>query len=328
MVRPSGTVTFLFTDIEGSTRLWDAQPDAMADALRRHDEIVRAAFDAHGSYIFSTAGDRVGAAFQRAADAVEAAVDGQRVLQAEAWPDGACLRVRMGLHTGEAQERDSDYFGAPLNRAARVMGAARGGQVAVSSITAEIVGRPLGGEFVDVGVHLLKGLVHPVHVFAIRAPGLEWVDRPLLTSPSAPGNLPLSATAFIGDLADLRHRIEELPTRRLVTLTGTGGVGKTRVAIEIGWSLAEEFAGNVWFVELAPIADPEAVAVSLAAVLSIACERSPCWRRVGNPWECRGSAFTRSPRSTRRLRVLSCSVTGRWRPTTHSRRRTPIDRRS
>jgi len=269
MVKPSGTVTFLFTDIEGSTRLWDDLPEAMADALRRHDEIVRAAIGAHGGYVFSTGGDGVGAAFQRAADAVAAAVDGQRMLQAEPWPVGACIRVRMGLHTGEAQERDNDYFGAPLNRAARVMGAARGGQVAVSSITAEIVGRPMDGKFVDLGVHRLKGLGEAVHLFAIRAPGLEWVDRPLLTSDGTPGNLPRPATAFIGDVTELRHRVEELPTRRLVTLTGPGGVGKTRMATEIGALLAEEFSGGVWFVELAPIADPDAVSVSVAAVLSI-----------------------------------------------------------
>ena len=228
-----------------------------------------AAVAAHGGYVFSTGGDGVGVAFQRAADAVAAAVDGQRALEKEPWPDGACVRVRMGLHTGEAQERGDDYFGAPLNRAARVMDAARGGQVALSSITAEIVGRPPGGEFVDLGVHRLKGLVEPVHIFVVRAVGLTWVDRPLVTSQETPGNLPAAATEFIGGVAELRRRVEELPRRRLVTLTGPGGVGKTRVALEIGWLLSGEFSGGVWFVQLAPIADPDAVTMSVAAVLSI-----------------------------------------------------------
>ena len=268
-VQPTGTVTFLFTDIEGSTRLWDEHPVVMPEVLGRHDAIVRAAIGAHGGFVFSTGGDGVGAAFQRAGEAVAAAVDSQRVLQAESWPAGVSLRVRMGVHTGEAQERDGDYFGPPLNRAARLMGAARGGQVAVSGTTVEVIGQPVGWEFVDLGGHRFKGLVEPVHVFAVRADGLAWVDRPLARSQETPGNLPLLATEFIGRVADLRRRVEELPKRRLVTLTGTGGVGKTRAAMEIGWMLTDEFSGGVWFVELAPIADPDMVAVSLAAVLSI-----------------------------------------------------------
>ena len=142
--QPTGTVTFLFTDIVGSTRLWDEHPGAMPEALGRHDAIVRAAIGAHGGFVFSTGGDGVGAAFQRAGEAVAAAVDAQRTFQAELWPAGVNLWVRMGIHTGEAQERDGDYFGPPLNKAARLMGAARGGQVAVSSTTAEIIGRPAG----------------------------------------------------------------------------------------------------------------------------------------------------------------------------------------
>ena len=268
-VQPTGTVTFLFTDIEGSTRLWDEHPVVMPEVLGRHDAIVRAAIGAHGGFVFSTGGDGVGAAFQRAGEAVAAAVDSQRVLQAESWPAGVSLRVRMGVHTGEAQERDGDYFGPPLNRAARLMGAARGGQVAVSGTTVEVIGQPVGWEFVDLGGHRFKGLVEPVHVFAVRADGLAWVDRPLARSQETPGNLPLLATEFIGRVADLRRRVEELPKRRLVTLTGTGGVGKTRAAMEIGWMLTDEFSGGVWFVERAPIADPDMVAVSLAAVLSI-----------------------------------------------------------
>jgi len=136
----------------------------------------------------------------------------------------------MGLHTGEAQERGDDYFGAPLNRAARVMDAARGGQVALSSITAEIVGRPTGGDFVDLGVHRLKGLVEPVHMFVIRAAGLAWVDRPLVTSQETPGNLPVAATEFIGGVAELRRRFVDgavltMPAGGSGTSDTTGSVG-------------------------------------------------------------------------------------------------------
>ena len=151
MGAPSGTVTFLFTDIEGSTQLWEAAPDAMRSALARHDVILTTAVERRGGYVFSSAGDGIAAAFQRSADGVAAAVDAQRALGAEAWPDGAVLRVRMGVHTGEADERDGNYFGTPLNRAARLMAAAHGGQILVSDITAG----------------LLEG-----------APGIALVDRP------------------------------------------------------------------------------------------------------------------------------------------------------
>ncbi len=132
-------MTFLFTDIEGSTRLWDEHPEAMKEALARHDEILRACLDAHGGFVFSTGGDGVAAAFQRSGDGVAAAAAAQRRLQAEAWPASAPLRVRMGLHTGETQERDGDYFGPPVNRAARVMGAGHGGHIIVSDIVAGLV---------------------------------------------------------------------------------------------------------------------------------------------------------------------------------------------
>ena len=140
VVRPSGTVTFLFTDLEGSTPLWDAHPAVMQDALARHDEILRSAIAAHGGFIFSTGGDGLGAAFQRSIDAVRAAVDAQRALQAEPWPDTVELRVRMGAHTGEAQERDGNYFGSAVNRAARVAGAGHGGQILLSRATVEVLG--------------------------------------------------------------------------------------------------------------------------------------------------------------------------------------------
>ena len=141
-------MTFLFTDVEGSTPLWDAFPDAMGVALARHDEIVRSAIESHGGYVFSTHGDEFAAAFERAGDAVAAALAAQRELSAEQWRGGVVLRVRMGLHSGEVEERDGDYFGAPVNRAARIMGVANGAQVLVSELTAGLIDRVSGGRAV------------------------------------------------------------------------------------------------------------------------------------------------------------------------------------
>src|SRR6187549_1286745 len=156
-VRPSGTVTFLFTDIEGSTSLWEAHPEAMRLALSRHDEILRKAVDGFDGFVFSTGGDGVAAAFHRAGDGVGAAVAAQRALRAEPWPEPLVLKVRMGIHTGEAEERDGDYFGSPVNRAARLMSAAPGGQIVVSDATAAVAGTVAGVEHVDLGRQQLRG---------------------------------------------------------------------------------------------------------------------------------------------------------------------------
>ncbi|MEX2247215.1 MAG: adenylate/guanylate cyclase domain-containing protein [Dehalococcoidia bacterium] len=262
---PTGTVTFLFTDIEGSTGLWDEHAAVMQVALARHDEILRGAIAAHNGRVFSTGGDGVAAAFQRAADAVAAALDAQHRLQAESWPEGVPLRVRMGAHTGEAQERDADYFGPPVNRAARVMGASHGGQVVVSSVTASLLERTQGIELMDLGAVRLKGIAEPVHVFGVHGNGVAWVDRPLTGRQETRGNLPYLQTEYVGRLADLRQR--GLTNHRLVTLTGAGGVGKTRNAIEQGWLMIDEFADGAWLIELAPVADPAAVHAAVASTL-------------------------------------------------------------
>jgi len=207
---PSGTVTFLFTDVEGSTPLWDAFPDAMSGALARHDEIVRSAIESHGGYVFSTHGDEFSAAFQRAAEAVGAALDAQQALTAEDWAGGPVLRVRMGLHTGEADERDGDFFGPAVNRAARIMGVANGGQVLVSELTAELVGSLSGLELVDLGSVELKGVLEPVHVFGVAGEDHEWLEISLLAGPAKRGNLPRLQTESVGDLAGLRRRVVDL----------------------------------------------------------------------------------------------------------------------
>ena len=147
----------------------------------------------------------------------------------------------MGLHTGEAQEREGDYFGPPVNRAARVMAAAHGGQIALSGVTASVLGPTVGFELVDLGEHRLKGVVDPMRVFAVRADALAWVERPLASLPEVHSNLPRPVTEWFGPVTELKRRAAELPKRRLVTLTGTGGVGKTRTSIEVGWLVAAEF---------------------------------------------------------------------------------------
>jgi class 3 adenylate cyclase len=164
---PSGTVTFVFSDVEGSTRLWEAHGDEMRRALAVHDDIVRGALESSSGFVFSTGGDGFGAAFSRAGDAVLAALAAQRSLADQDWPDDARLRVRMGLHTGEAEERDGDYFGPEVNRTARLMAVAHGGQIVCSQGTADLArgGLPVGVSLVDLGVHRLRDLSEPLRVF-------------------------------------------------------------------------------------------------------------------------------------------------------------------
>jgi predicted ATPase/class 3 adenylate cyclase len=266
---PTGTVTFLFTDIEGSTPLWDSHPDAMGAALARHDAILRSAIADADGHIFSTGGDGYAAVFARAASAVEAALAAQRALSTEEWTGGPVLRVRMGIHTGEAEERDGDYFGPPVNRAARIMSAANGGQIVVSDLTAGIIDGISEFKLFDLGPVQLKGVVEPVHVVGVAGEGHEWVDTPLLTTEISRGNLPRPQTERVGDLADLQRRVANLAQARVVTLTGSGGVGKTRTAVEIGWLVVDEFIDGVWLVELAPIADPDLTFTGIATSLGV-----------------------------------------------------------
>jgi predicted ATPase/class 3 adenylate cyclase len=269
VVRPSGTVTFLFTDVERSTELWDHDADGMRMALARHDQMLQEAIEAHGGYVFSRSGDGVAVAFERAGDALAAAIEAQRALLAERWPPDLGLRVRMGLHTGQADERDGDYVGPPVNRAARLMSAANGGQVVVSATTADLLWPVTGVELTDVGVHRLRGISDPIQVFGVWADGLPWLDRPLRTSRTALGNLPVPVNEWFGQIATLQRQVAGLRSHRLVTLTGTGGVGKTRLALEMATVAADEFVDGVWIVELAPVGDPDAVAPAVASTLSI-----------------------------------------------------------
>ncbi len=235
----------------------------MEAALARHDEILRSSIAAHGGFVFSTAGDAFAAAFARPADAVDAALAAQRALQSEQWPSGAEIRVRMGLHVGAAHERDGDYFGPAVNRAARLMGLAHGSQVLVSLAVQQLVREELGPgvRLVGLGVRALRGLSEPETVFQLIANGLHEHFPVLAGSGSGPkvGNLPVPATSFVGRVEQVKRLAVELAVRRLVTLFGPGGVGKTRLAIEAAAVAVDEFPDGVWFVELAAVSDPLAV---------------------------------------------------------------------
>jgi predicted ATPase len=257
-------VTFLFTDIEGSTRLWQADEAAMRSALSRHDQLLRKVIAEHDGRVFSAMGDGMAAAFGSASAAVQAALAAQQSFEAEPWPTGTPLRVRMGLHTGEAEWRDGDYFGTVVNRAARLMAIGHGGQVLCSAATAELVG-DAQLSLTDLGEHRLRDLDRPMHVFQVGAgsfPALRSMDR-------LPGNLPGQVTSFVGRQSEIAELVDLVGAHRLVTLTGPGGVGKTRLAVQVAAELADKFADGVWLVELAPVGDPAAVADAVATALGV-----------------------------------------------------------
>jgi predicted ATPase len=256
-VPPSGVVTFLFTDIEGSTRRWEADADAMRLALAAHDKVLQSAIEAQGGFLFKHTGDGVCAAFVSPRSAVDAAVAAQRELG---------LPVRMGIATGEAELQETDYFGAALNRAARVMAAGHGGQILLAESTAGLLS---GVDLVDLGPRRLRDLPTAVRLFQVRAAGLR-TDFPALRALDAsPGNLRAAVTSFVGRESEVGDVQVTVKSHRLVTLTGAGGVGKTRLAVEVARRLSAEFPDGVWLFELAAVADPAAVPDAVAAVLGI-----------------------------------------------------------
>jgi predicted ATPase/class 3 adenylate cyclase len=265
---PTGTVTFLFTDLEGSTRLWEEHPDEMQEALARHDAMLRDAIEAHGGLVVKTTGDGVHAAFAVASDAIDAAVAAQLAVQREDWNATGPLRVRMGIHTGAAEVRDGDYYGTALNRAARLMSAAHGGQVVVSLATRELVDDG-AVEFIDVGEHRLRDLAQPVRVFQVVHDELECDFPPLLSLDVYAGNLPAQVTSFVGRAEELAAIVSALEHARLVTLTGVGGVGKTRLALQVAADLLPEYAAGVWVCGLAAAGDDEAMVQVVASSLGV-----------------------------------------------------------
>jgi predicted ATPase/class 3 adenylate cyclase len=265
---PSGTVTFLFTDLEGSTRLWQEAPEPMRGAAARHDAIVRQAIESHDGYVVKTTGDGFHAAFASARDAINAAVDAQLALGTETWEPGVVLRARMGIHSGHAEVRDGDYYGTAVNKAARLMSVAHGGQIVVSLATEELV-QDGEVELVDLGEHALRDLARPERMFQVAHDGLAR-EFPRLSSLDAfGGNLPLQVSSFIGRDDDIARIVEMLGDTSLVTLTGTGGVGKTRLAVQAAAEAVEHFPDGAWFCELAAVDEGDAMAQVVAA--SVGC---------------------------------------------------------
>jgi len=270
MQAPTGTVTFLFTDIEGSSRLWERFPVDMGPALARHDALLRGAIEARGGVVFKTVGDAFCAAFSSPASAMESALAAQAALFAEDWGRVGPVRVRMGLHAGPAEFRDQDYFGGTLNRTARISSAGHGGQILVSQVLPEILRLDfpdLG--FVPLGDFRLRNLTSVERIYQVHAPGLPAQFPPLRLQLSLPHNLPAPTTSFIGRIAEMEEVKSLLGRGRMLTLLGTGGTGKTRLAIEVGREALEAFPDGVWLVELATLDQESDLLEAVAGVLGV-----------------------------------------------------------
>ena len=265
---PNGTVTFMFTDIEGSTRRWEERPEAMPGHLARHDAILREAVVGHDGHVVKSTGDGIFAAFGAASSAVDAAIAAQVRFSQEDWGPAGPLRIRIGLHTGEAHMRDGDYFGGTLNRAARLMAIAHGGQIVVSLATAELL-QESDHALLDLGEHHLRDLGRTEHVFQVIDPRLERDFGPLRSQDARRSNLPPQFTVFVGRRNEIQDVVAALGRSRVVTVTGVGGVGKTRLALEVGAQLLPRFRDGVWLCELATLGDPGSVPSTIASVLRV-----------------------------------------------------------
>jgi predicted ATPase/class 3 adenylate cyclase len=270
---PQGTVTFLFTDIEGSSRLWEQHPRVMPTALARHDALMNEVVTAHSGVVFKTVGDSMLAAFAQAPQALAAALGAQRAVEAELWELPAPPQVRMALHTGSAETRAGDYFGPALNRAARLLAAGHAGQVVLSLATEELVREHLPPDVTlrDLGTHRLKDLSLPERIFQLVAPDLPTAFPQLNTLDARRTNLPAQPTALIGREREVGAACTLLrrADARLVTLTGPGGIGKTRLGLQVAAELVEDFMHGVYFVDLAPIGDPHLVTGAIASTLGV-----------------------------------------------------------
>jgi predicted ATPase/class 3 adenylate cyclase len=272
-IPPGGTVTFMFTDIEGSTRAWEEHPQSMRAALRRHDRLMRDAVAAGDGYVFKTVGDAFCVAFSDPATAISCAVDAQRRLTAERWPTENPLLVRTALHSGSCEEREGDYFGPTVNRVARLVSLAHGGQVLVSAATTALAADELaaGVSLRDLGEHLLKDIGRRERVAQVVADGLR-ADFPPLQSverAEALHNLPAQLTRFLGRDLELAEVEAALSKARVVTLVGPGGIGKTRLALEAAARQVGLRKDGAWLVELAPVSEDESVGRAIAAALGV-----------------------------------------------------------
>jgi predicted ATPase/class 3 adenylate cyclase len=269
---PTGTVAFVFTDIEGSTGLAQTLPSQRWEALLgRHRELIRAAVAGHAGLVVQTEGDGFFLVFERTADALGAAVDAQRALAGEPWPDDAPIRVRMGIHTGDGRlDADGSYVGADVHRAARVAAAGHGGQVLVSEATSALIGDelPVGVTLRGLGEHRLKDL-RPERICQLDIAGLRTEFPPIRSLDRRPNNLPTQLTSFVGRQTELRAAADLLRTTRLLTLTGPGGTGKTRLSLQLAADVSDRFPDGVWFVALEPIRDPAMVAATILTTLGL-----------------------------------------------------------
>ncbi len=271
--RPTGTVTFLFTDIEGSTKLWETHPSQMRTALARHDALMRQAFDRAGGYVFKTMGDAFCVAFAMAPDALSAATAAQVSLYSEPWPTETPIKVRMAMHTGAVESRDDDYFGHPLSRVARLLAVGHGDQVLMSQTTHELVRDllPDGTDMRPMGQHRLKDLGRPESIYQLLHPTLpsEFPALRSLDNPELKHNLPQQITSFVGREKQIEDVLALLGKTRLLTLTGAGGGGKTRLSLQVAADRLNDSDDGVWLVELAPLSDPELVPQTVANVLGL-----------------------------------------------------------
>src|SRR5215207_10280650 len=272
---PNGTVTFLFTDIEGSTKLAQEYPDQWETLRARHNTILRSAMDAYEGYVFQIVGDAFCVAFHSASDALNAALNAQGLLQNEAWSPGR-VSVRMGIHTGVAKLNDTSaqiiYLGyATLVLTQRIMSAGHGGQILISGATRELVRDvlPENTELLDLGERRLKDLLRPEHLYQLNIVELPATFPPLKTLDSFPNNLPIQLTSFVGRENEIAELKQELDEHRLVTLTGSGGTGKTRLSLQVAVELLEKFDHGVWFVELAPLTDPDLIPQTILSTIGI-----------------------------------------------------------
>ncbi|HLQ62627.1 MAG TPA: AAA family ATPase [Candidatus Acidoferrales bacterium] len=285
---PTGTVTFLLTDIESSTQRWERSPDAMKQAMVAHDELLSRAIPQHaGTHVESgREGDSVLAAFTRATDAVACAIQVQRELAARTWPEGADLHLRMAIHSGEVEARSGHYYGQAVYRCARLLATAHGDQVLVSHATRDLIVDSLPAEVAlrDLGSHRLRDLQRPEQVFQVLAPGLRSDFPPLKSLDPKRHNLPISPTRFVGRASELRDLHGLLGSERLVTLTGAGGTGKTRLALQAAADLIEDVPDGVWLVQLAPLTDPELVPQTAAQALGVQEETGTPIRDTLRAW--------------------------------------------
>ncbi len=268
-----GTVTFLFTDVEGSTKLWEAYPDVMRGSVARHDELIRVAIEAEGGQVFKTIGDAFCAAFATAPEALAAGLAGQLAITAEAWPEETPIKVRMALHAGAVEFRDSDYFGQPLNRTARLLAVGHGGQTLVSRVAYDLCRDNTPGSitFRELGEHRLKDLGRMETIFQLIHPNLP-KDFPALRSLNSSelaNNLPQQITSLIGREKEVEQVKKLVVANHLVTLTGSGGCGKTRLSVQVAADMLDSEGDGVWLVELASLTDPALVVQAAANVLGV-----------------------------------------------------------